>query len=130
MNPEEILSLLEGIGVMLSPTAQKVWVIALRNAALQGYINLAWAIVTFLGALTSIGVGCYGLALRRKWRKCLERDWDAKSSADSFMISGFCATVVFVIAFVPLITAAVSYLSVPEYRAIQNLMRMLQGSTP
>lgn len=117
MNPEEILSLLESLGEMLSPTAQKVWVITLRNAVLQGYINLAWAIVAFLGALFSIGVGCLGLRG--------SDDWDADSV---YTTLGFCAAGMCIVAFIPLITAAVSYLSVPEYRAMQNLMNMLRGA--
>ena len=100
---------------MLSPTAEKVWGITLRNAVLQGYINLAWAIVALLGALFSVGVGCLGLRGSDNWDE------------DGYTILGFCAAAAFTIAFIPLITAAVSYLSVPEYRAMQNLMNMLRG---
>lgn len=117
MNPEEILLLLEGIGAMLSPTAEKVWVITLHNAVLQGYINLAWAIIAFIGALVSVGIGCLGLRANDSWDE--ER---------VFTVLGFVGAVVCILAFIPLVTAAVSYLSVPEYRAMQNLMNMLRGA--
>jgi len=124
MNSEEVISLLERIGQMISPAAQQVWIITVRNIIVQGYTCLVWAVVTLLAALVSLKVGFYGLGLQRK---CDREDWRTIQSAESFIAVGFFLFVLFTLLFAILITSAVSYLSVPEYYAMQRLMNLLQG---
>ena len=124
MNPEEVISLLERIGQMISPAAQQVWLITVRNIIVQGYTCLVWAVVTLLAALVSLKVGFHGLGLQRK---CNRENWRDRDSADNFTFGGFAAFVISILVFASLITSAVSYLSVPEYYAMQRLMNLLQG---
>jgi len=124
MNPEGVVSLLERIGQMISPAAQQVWIITVRNIIVQGYTCLVWAVVTFLGALVSLKVGFHGLGLQRK---CDREHCRETNSANDFVATGLFLFALFAVLFAILITSAVSYLSVPEYYAMQRLINMLQG---
>ena len=67
MTPEDVLSIIRGIGEMLSPTAQQAWEIAMRQVRVETVSNAIWASV-----LLGLAIGCLrfffrGSEMRRKY---------------------------------------------------------------
>lgn len=117
MNPEQVLSLLEQIGEMLSPGAQEIWRITLQAVIRLGYIDLGWAIASFVGGLGFFKMAFYGIALNR----------ESGYKGEGYKIAGFLCAGLLLFVFVICITEAICYLSMPEYYAMQKLLEMLRG---
>jgi len=123
MNPEQVISLLEQVGEMLSPGVQEVWRITMQAVVYQGRITLAWAIVSLFAALSCAGVALHGYRLSQKPHDCPANNAEGEGCRDG----GAIGCVLFLLIFAVTITTAITYLSIPEYLAMQRLIGMLSG---
>jgi len=118
MNPEEIIEVLEQIGALLTPAANRVWAAALRYSYLTGWLYTGVGIVLFVVGL--VGVRFYregsGLGSRQGYSHFPDEDKQA--------IGVLLAPMGFITSLTSLLIG-LPYLLAPEFATMKVLLKLL-----
>jgi hypothetical protein len=118
VNPEDVTAVLKAIAEALTPTAQAVWEIYLRQVYVSAAINLFW------GVSCSAGVVLLAAKISAWWKR--SRDHDMSDSEGWAAGGAFLGALLAFIAIICL-NAAINGLANPEYHAIDMLLSGIAG---